>query len=554
MSKIIDFAQNVLGVRLFEGQAGVLADYYASRRPNWLLLAGRRSGKSLISDIIACYESVVPDFGDIVRPGEDRYVIVVSTRADNAALHIRNISSLLKHDRNVGKLITAVQSDRILLSNGVTILSLPASARAGRGYTASCVVLDELAHFVDSSGNASADQVFDAFSPTVATFGDLGRIVITTTPMSRTGIVFDLYDRSEKGELDDFFVTRRATRELNPKVSERTIARAMKRDELSAMVEYFAEFSDPVASYLDSEAVERAVDRSRREQAKGEPGKSYIMAIDPATMGDRYAYAIMHSEEGRKYLDYAHILKPPVNPNTAEELLESLVERFRPLKIRCDTAATVERLKYSIPAMEYTPFSRPMKLRIYGSLKEALNLDQLILYHHEDLLDELKSLQIRNGVDIAAPRSGRITHDDLADVLALCVDALVNEPGGMSWVKDPFAGEWPPPEDKVWSWERGWISPNKYHKHSAGAESWETCSHRAQGCDECERELEASGYFQRQEEAARELGQTLTEEQYLAWRQEIRRPWQPPISEEEQAANYVTHLIVQKIKKESRDV
>jgi hypothetical protein len=73
-----------------------------------------------------------------------------------------------------------------------------------------------------------------------------------------------------------------------------------------------------------------------------------------------------------------------------------------------------------------------MKLRIYGALKEALNMGGLVLYPDGDLIAELKALQIRNGVDICAPKSGRITHDDLSDCLALCCDAMVS--GGHTWI------------------------------------------------------------------------------------------------------------------------
>jgi hypothetical protein len=420
---IVTFAREMLGVELYEGQAEALLEYYNSGAPNWVLLAGRRSGKSLLSDIVACYEAVVPDFADVLRDGEDRYIIIVSTRQDNASLHITNISNLLRHTPALGKLIVGEGRDRLTLSNGVVIVSLPASARAGRGYTASTLILDELAHFVDSLGNQSADAVFDALAPVLATFGDRGRLIITTTPLARAGIVFDLYDRAEQGDLEDFFITRKSTIEMNPKVSEKVIANAMKRDAESAMVEYYAEFRDPQENYLDSAAIDGCIQAYEPPYSAVDSAR-YVMAIDPAVMGDRYAFVIAHRDsEGRVILDLAHILKPPVNPAEAEVVLRDLVRRFRPASIFCDTAAVSERLKSEMP-MVYTPFTRQLKLKIYGSLKEAVNLGRLILYNHKDLIAELKALQIRNGVDISAPKSGRIKHDDLSDCLALVVDNL----------------------------------------------------------------------------------------------------------------------------------
>ena len=209
MISIVEFAA-MLGVKLHPGQAQALQAYYDSGKPNWLLLAGRRSGKSLLSDIIACYEAVMRDFASLLRAGETRFIIIVSVRQDNAELHITNIRKLLQHNRDMSRLIVSEAKDRLELSNGVVILSLPASARAGRGFTASTLILDELAHFLDTSGNASADSVFDAYSPVLATFGDQGRLIVTTTPLARVGIVYDLYDRAEKGDIDDFYITRRS--------------------------------------------------------------------------------------------------------------------------------------------------------------------------------------------------------------------------------------------------------------------------------------------------------------------------------------------------------
>lgn len=502
MQTITEFAARELGVKLYPGQADALEEYYASGRPNWLFLAGRRSGKSLISDIIAVYESVVPDFGDILRPGETRFVILVSVRADNANLHIQAVKKLLRHTRELGSLIETEAKDRLVLRNGVTILSLPASARAGRGFTASALILDELAHFTDSLGNSSANAVYDAFTPCLATFGERGRLVITTTPGARSGIVYDLYDRAGSGELDDIYITRKGTRDLNPKVSERVIARARQRDAESAAVEYDAEFADPVAAYLDSQALDRAVDRRHKPVDKAQPGLSYMMAIDPAVSQDRYAFLIAHQEGGAVIVDHLKLMRPPINPAAAEDLLGDLVRRFRPYKIRCDTAATVQRLKSAIPALEYTPFSRPMKLRIYGSLKEALNLGNLVLFQDDDLLDELRALQIRNGVDISAPRSGRVTHDDLSDCLALCCDGLIGDAGEVLITPNPFYGEFEgTTRDDFMQAGAEWIySPERAARHSPGATSWENCRYRTRGCQACVNELEQQGWYQRLEE------------------------------------------------------
>jgi hypothetical protein len=424
MHQIVNFARDTLGVTLHPGQAAALSEYYESGKQNWLLLAGRRSGKSLLSDVIACYEALIPDFEGMVRKGEDRYILLVSVRQDSAGLHIRNIHKLLKHRKEIGSMIERVAEDRIILSNGCVILSLPASARAARGYTASALVLDEAAFFVDTLGNSSAEAIYTALEPTTATFGDKARIVITTSVGAKTGLVYDLYDRANQGDLDEWYVTKAPTPEMNPAVSEKTIRNALKRDAEGGAAEYLCEFRERTEAFFTSEAVDQCIDKNAKK--RGGTGSQYIMAIDPALMKDRYGFGIAHKENGVAIIDYVKALHPPVDANGAEDLIASLVERYKPVAVLCDNASTVQRLRAKIPAMTYKPFTRPMKLKIYGSLKESINLGTVLFPEDDELIDELKALQIRNGVDIAAPKSGRITHDDLADCVALLVDGLIS--------------------------------------------------------------------------------------------------------------------------------
>src|SRR5665648_19896 len=504
MHQIVKFASETLGIELYPGQVAALDEYYSSGQPNWLLLAGRRSGKSLLSDVIACYEALIPDFSGMTRTSEERYVLLVSVRQDSAQLHIRNIAKLLRHKREIGALIEKVSDDRIILKTGVVILSLPASARAARGYTASTLILDEAAFFVDTLGNSSAEAIYTALEPTTATFGELARIVITTSVAAKTGLVYDLYDRALSGELENFYITKVPTNEMNPKVSARTIQAAMKRDAEGAAAEYFAEFRERSEAFFSSEAIERCIDRSfRLPFARQKTSEPVIMAIDPALLRDRYAFGVGHFQDGAVIIDYVKALHPPVDPNEAESLIAALNDKYKPVKILCDNASTVQRLKPKIRAMTYTPFTRPMKLKIYGSLKESINLETIVLPNDNELIDELKSLQIRNGNDIAAPKSGRVTHDDLADVIALICDALMdksNHPGKITVVPDPFA-YWG--LDPDYDWDSTWGIHKKgsinRRPHPEGV-TWETCRYRMKGCESCRDELEAAGVFEQDQE------------------------------------------------------
>lgn len=544
MHPIIDFAAEC-GVSLYPGQAAALDEYYRSGKQNWLLLAGRRGGKSLISDLIALYEAIVQDFTDLLRPGEERHILIVSVRADNAALHIRSITQLLRHSKRLRGLIKTEMQDRLELTNGVTILSLPASARAGRGYGASTLILDEAAFFQDTAGNASADSVYTALEPTTATYGNRARIVITTSVGARVGLVYDIYSRAD--ELEDWFVTKATSRELNPRISERTVSAALRKDAEAGAAEYLSEFRDPCEAFLASEAIDQAIDPSLREASQADGKKTYVMAIDPALMTDRYGFAIAHRFENTIILDYVRALKPPVDPNQAEELLLELNKKFHPYRIYCDTASTTERLRGKLPTLTYSPFTRPLKLKIYGSLKEALNLGHLVLYNHPELIEELKALQIRNGNDIAAPKAGRVKHDDLADCLALVVSDLVEAGSwsGVGWVPDPF--EVVDADDNAniepgylktiqdWEMEAGKPYNGRWHIHAQPhpeGVTWQNCPHRNQGCLACYQEskplLDQDAEFWREYRESRP-------ENPEPWRMQLERPHPVDVMAAEQA-------------------
>lgn len=168
---------------------------------------------------------------------------------------------------------------------------------------------------------------------------------------------------------------------------------------------------------------------------------------------------------------------------------------------------------------------------------------------------------ITNAVAIETARGFRLAKEktsrkiDAAVALSMANYGAINSKGWgvVEYIPDPFSdANWPPPEgDVVWSWERGWITPNKYRKHSKGATGWEDCKHRMpHGCDECERELAESGYFEQRAAAERLMMETYNPAEVEADLERLRHPWAPPISDEEALANLVAHNVIREIKKQ----
>src|SRR5207244_3004488 len=142
--------------------------------------------------------------------------------------------------------------------------------RSTRGLPASLVILDELAHFVDSEGYQSGSQVLRALSPSIAQFGMRGRVLATSTPNGRSGAFWDICQRGREWHA--------STRTMNPTVSAEFLDKQRQLDPDAYSVEYGAEWGAGVAAYLSPEAIDACVVKGLREHAP-RPNIRYQIAL-----------------------------------------------------------------------------------------------------------------------------------------------------------------------------------------------------------------------------------------------------------------------------------
>lgn len=110
----------------------------------------------------------------LFQPG--KVVLLFSKGQDEANELLRRIKDLYDRlpdwMRQAGPVLTKDNTEELVWSNGSRIRSLPASKGAGRGHTASLVILDEAAFLL------FADQLFTALKPTIDAGGQL--VIIST--------------------------------------------------------------------------------------------------------------------------------------------------------------------------------------------------------------------------------------------------------------------------------------------------------------------------------------------------------------------------------------
>lgn len=105
------------------------------------------------------------------------------------------------------------------------------SRRALRGDAWSLAILDELAHFIDTSdGPASAKRIHEAASPALAQFADQGWLISISRPGWRSEQFFRLVERPQGGDYPLMHLAAMTSAQMNPRLSAEWLAEQRHKD------------------------------------------------------------------------------------------------------------------------------------------------------------------------------------------------------------------------------------------------------------------------------------------------------------------------------------
>jgi phage terminase large subunit-like protein len=124
---------------------------------------GRQAGKSSLAACAAVHNAALRDDLDgIVPKGRTRYLLVAAPGEDQAREFVRLCDALIDASPLLRRMAT-VKADEIRFRkpNGakIAIRAMAANSRTARGRSASLIVLDEFAHFTDTAGPASDEEI-----------------------------------------------------------------------------------------------------------------------------------------------------------------------------------------------------------------------------------------------------------------------------------------------------------------------------------------------------------------------------------------------------------
>lgn len=347
----------------------------------------------------------------------------------------------------------------------IKIESLLCSARSTRGGSVIVALFDELAHFIDNEGNRGGKKVYESLTPSGATFGKDSKIICISSPYTKSGVFYDLYISGFDDK--DTRILQMPTWEMNPLIEFDWLKGRYKKDQEAFWTEYGAQFSTTVSGFFKfPEKIHECVSVLSYEDSydeKGElkkianyrpetvraPGRfKYYIAMDPATNNNGYALAMVHCEKddlGRQIVVVDRWQRWTVDdPEFSEfdfidiEFIDNyvleLTRSFRVAKIVYDqfeSASSIQKfIKGGIDAVKMH-FSRQYNMKIYKNLRSIIYDKRLSLLYNKDGIDELVYLQEKKvgkkEFVVEAAKSGDVTTDDLADVLANAVFIAMEE-------------------------------------------------------------------------------------------------------------------------------
>jgi len=444
-----------------------------------VLACGRRSGKTFIASVITAYEAYKlivkgdPQKYYKLPQGEEIKIINIATSGDQALILAKAAQNRILNSKwfipyvegkNQAEIRLRTKRDLELIKEeikhhgkpldphaSIKIESMSCTGRGIRGGTVIVGILDEIAHFIDNTGNRSGDVIYEALTPSVATFGLDGKIINISSPYTKGGIFYDLYlDSKGRGGEEQSDQNKRMfqipTWEMNDTITFEFLESEKKRNPETFPTEFGAEFSSTILGFFKyPEKIDEAVKREFETSVPNSKIKHYI-AVDPSNKLNGYALAMVHIEykdiekEGHKVKEPFVILdrwkvwnlKDPefegqdyIDETVVEEYINGLFFRFVIGKIVYDqfeSTQAVNKLKKKGYAAEKTPFTRSYNMQIYGKLRSLFYEDRIELFNYEQGIKELKALQEKRvgkrQFIVEAPTQGEIITDDLPDVLA----------------------------------------------------------------------------------------------------------------------------------------
>jgi hypothetical protein len=360
----------------------------------------------------------------MVRPGEVRYAVAIATNLAQARLIVRAASSVAERSPLLAGLIEGVTEDEIrfcLPSGARTCLrAFPCSSRGGRGWPISMLGMDEAAFFIDNDGNAAAEPVWRALTPSTAQFSSHARIILASTPFGQSGLFAETWQRAHDGAIADAVAHHSTTAQMNPTITAEFLTAEEARDSDSFRSEYLAEFVGSGEAFIDFDRI----DLSGVPTASPKDARSWVAGLDPAFSRDPFGVALVGRTEDELVVGPVRALKAEGEFSGPLDEVATIAREYSAICVtdQFSSAAVIDRLR-NVHGLQVkvNTMTAQSKTAAFQQLRASLYDGSLRLPDHPPLINELRRLRTKFTAGSAAILNPRVggSHGDMAQALAL---------------------------------------------------------------------------------------------------------------------------------------
>jgi len=328
------------------------------------------------------------------------------------------------------------------LSTGADLNVIASNFRTVRGRSIACAILDEIAFWRDENSFSPDVETYGALIPGLATIPG-SMLVGISSPYRRGGLLYQKWkDHFGKAD-DDVLVIRAPSRTLNPTLDPRIIDDALARDPAVARAEWLAEWRDDIATFLNRELIESAVDLGVTVRPPV-AGVSYRAFCDPSGgMSDSFTCGIAHAEGEIAVLDCLLEIPAPFNPATATGDVARTLKSYGLSEVAGDRyAASWVVDAFSRHGVRYVHSDRD-RSAVYADALPLFTSGRARLLDNKRLVAQFSALERRTssiGRDRIDHAAG--AHDDLCNSAAGALTLLgsQSEPGFIQYYRELAGG------------------------------------------------------------------------------------------------------------------
>jgi hypothetical protein len=288
-------------------------------------IVGRGGGKNAIASAIAI-KIALGDYRERLRPGEHAVVMCIATNREQAKIAHAYIRSSFEECPALVALLRHVDDDAIELANRVIIEVHTNSYRSVRGRSIIAAIFDETSFWRDETSANPDVEVYGAVRPGLARMPG-SKLVLITSAYKRSGLAYQRWKDHYGCDDSDVLVVKGSTLQFNPSFDASVIEADLARDPALYGAEYNSEWRDDLATYLDRELVDSAVNTGVVVRPPS-AGAHFAFADPSGGRGDSFTVAVCHREGDLVVLDLLYEKRAPFNPTDVVGEIEALLKSY----------------------------------------------------------------------------------------------------------------------------------------------------------------------------------------------------------------------------------